>query len=108
MFWRTSVSWFLLRLGAMQMLLALAWLWMRRPTSHHWSPMLIFGQTSLFVYWIHVEIVYGFPTALIRHTFSIRQALEAYALFTLLMLGLAILWQKRKGGPLLPAALRVT
>jgi len=106
-YWGTSISWFVMRLGAMSMMLALAWLWMKRPTANHWSPMLVFGQTSLFVYWIHVEVVYGFPTVAIRHAFSIREALIAYALFTLLMLGLAMLWQRREKGPLIPAALRI-
>ena len=27
--------------------------------SSAWSPMLEFGRSSLFVYWIHVELVYG-------------------------------------------------
>ena len=106
-FWYTSTSWFLMRFGVMMMLLALAWLWMKRPTANHWSPMLVFGQTSLFVYWVHVEIVYGFPSIVLRHTLSIREAFVAYGLFTLLMLALAILWQRREKGPLLPAALRV-
>jgi uncharacterized membrane protein len=107
-FWLTSTSWFLMRLGVMTMMLALAWLWMQRPTANRWSPMLVFGQTSLFVYWVHVEVVYGFPTAVIRHMFSIKGALIAYAVFTLLMLGLSMLWAKRAKGPLIPPYLRVS
>ena len=106
-FWHGSTSWFLIRLGVMLMLLALSWLWMKRPRADRWSPMVVFGQTSLFVYWVHVEVVYGFPTAVMRHTLSITGALVAYALFTGVMLWLAILWQRRQKGPLIPAALRV-
>lgn len=105
-FWITSTSWFTIRLGVMTILLALAWLWAQRPTASRWSPLLVFGQTSLFVYWVHVEVVYGFPTLPIRHVFSIRGALVAYAVFTLIMLGLALLWQRRTKGPLIPARLR--
>jgi uncharacterized membrane protein len=106
-YWFSSSSWFLMRLGVMTVMLALAWLWMQRPTSQRWSPMVVFGQTSLFVYWVHVEVVYGFPTYPIRHAFSIAGALTAYALFTGIMLALAILWAKREKAPLIPERLRV-
>lgn len=105
-YWQTSTSFVLLRLGVMSMLLSLAWLWMQRPRATRWSPMVLFGQTSLFVYWVHVEIVYGFPTYPIRHEFSIARALEAYAVFTLLMLWLAVKWNQRAQGPLIPVFLK--
>ena len=49
-FWTTSMSWFLMRTGGMLVLVSLAWIWMQRPGAAHWSPMLIFGRTSLFVW----------------------------------------------------------
>jgi uncharacterized membrane protein len=107
-FWTNSSSWFLIRIGVMLMMVYLAWLWMQRKTAAHWSPMAVFGQTSLFVYWIHVEIVYGFPTYPLRHELSIAGWLIAYAVFTLIMLGAAILWQHRAKGPLIPAELRAS
>lgn len=105
-FWTNSSSFFLLRIGVMLTLVSLAWLWMQRPTANHWSPMLVFGQTSLFVYWVHVEVVYGFPTYPLRHELSIFGWLVAYAVFTLVMLGAAMLWQRRAKGPLVPKFLR--
>ena len=105
-FWRNSTSFFLIRLGVMLMLISAAWLWMRRPTAGRWSPMMTFGQTSLFVYWVHVEIVYGFLTYPLRHELSIAGALAAYAVFTILMLGVAMLWQRRRKGPLVAQFLR--
>lgn len=101
-FWTNSTSFFLIRLGAMLMLVSVVWLWTKRPTADHWSPMVVFGQTSLFIYWIHVEIVYGFPTYPLRHELSIAGALVAYALFTLVMLGAAVLWSRRSRAPLIP------
>ena len=39
---------------------ALAYLWEQRPTAgRRWSPLQLLGRSSLFVYWIHVELVYG-------------------------------------------------
>lgn len=105
-YWFSSTSWFLMRLGVMIVMLALAWLWMQRATAQRWSPMVLFGQTSLFVYWVHVEVVYGFPTYPIRYAFSIRGALIAYVIFTAIMLWLSILWAKRLKGPLIPNELR--
>lgn len=105
-FWTNSSSWFLIRIGVMLMLVYLTWLWMQRKTAGRWSPMLVFGKTSLFVYWVHVEVVYGFPTYPLRHELSLAGWLVAYAVFTLLMLGAAMLWQRRRKGPLIPAELR--
>jgi uncharacterized membrane protein len=105
-FWHGSTSFFLMRLGVMLLMFSVAWLWMKRPRASRWSPMVVFGQTSLFVYWVHVEIVYGFPTAVIRHQLSIRGALIAYALFTGVMLFLAVKWSQRAKGPLIPEYLK--
>lgn len=107
-YWQTSTSWVLVRLGSMCLLLALAWLWMQRPRANRWSPMVLFGQTSLFVYWVHVEIVYGFPSYPIHHELSIVQALEAYAVFTVFMLWLAVKWNQRTPGPLIPEYLKAS
>ena len=56
---RTSPQYFLVRLGYMLMFLFVSHLWMRRPTAGRWSPTIVFGQTSLLVYWVHIEVVYG-------------------------------------------------
>jgi uncharacterized membrane protein len=106
-FWTTSLSWFLMRFGGMLVLLAVAWVWMERPGATHWSPMLVFGRTSLFVYWVHVELVYGFPTYPLRSALSIPEWLIAYALFTAANLGFAILWMRRPKAPWIPESLKV-
>ena len=107
-FWLESTSFFLIRVGAMTAMLSGAWIWMQRPRAGRWSPMVVFGQTSLFVYWVHVEIVYGFPTIAIRYSLSIRDALIAYAAFTIFMLWLAVKWNQRTKGPLIPDYLRTS
>ena len=102
-FWTTSPSWFFLRVGVSTVMLPIAWVWMKRPTAAHWSPILLFGRTSLFVYWIHIEIVYGFFTYPLRSALSIEGWLVAYVLFTALMAGCAALWIRRSIGPWVPA-----
>ena len=104
-FWTTSLSFFLIRLGVMTMGIALAWIWMRRPRADHWSPMVIFGRTSLFVYWVHVELAYGFISYPLHGALPLRGAFAAFLGLTVLMLGGAVLWLRRRR-PLVPDFLR--
>lgn len=90
-FWTTSVSFFLLRLGVMTAAIALAWLWEQRSTAgRHWSPLVLLGRTSLFVYWIHVELVYGLVSLPLHGAFSLRGAWAALLVFCGLMLAAAV------------------
>ena len=90
-YWTTSASFFFLRIGLLTLLLPLGYLWERAPLRHKissWSPLVELGRASLFVYWIHVEMVYGFFSRPIRRGLSLEQAVTAYVLFTVLLLGL--------------------
>jgi hypothetical protein len=44
----------------------------------------------LFVYWVHVELVYGVFSRPFRGSLSFNQVIVAYALFTLVMLALVV------------------
>ena len=68
--------------------------------------MVVFGQTSLFVYWVHVELAYGLLSVTIHRSFTIAESLMAYGAFTLFMLGLAVWWQRRSVQPWIPAHLK--
>ena len=105
-FWTTSLSYFLIRAGAMTMLHGVAWWWRARSAAHRWSPVILFGQTSLFVYWVHVELAYGMLSAPIKKSLTLPELAVAYALFTLLMLGAAAWWRKRTVRPWIPEHLR--
>jgi uncharacterized membrane protein len=89
-FWTTSVSYFGLRLGIMTAAVAAACAWEHRPSAgRRWSPLQLLGRTSLFVYWIHVELVYGLISLPLHGAFSLPGAWAALALFSALMLGAA-------------------
>jgi len=91
-FWTTSLSFFFIRSGLMVAALGLAWLWEQRPTAgRRFSPLQLLGTSSLFVYWIHVELVYGLISRPIHGAFSLAGAWAALAVFWLLMLGAAAL-----------------
>jgi uncharacterized membrane protein len=90
-YWTTSPSFFFLRTGLLMVLLPLAYWWEHAPLRHKlssWSPLEEFGRSSLFVYWIHVEMVYGFFSRPIRRGLSLEGTLAAYVLFTVFLFGL--------------------
>ncbi len=115
-FWTTSMSFFLIRVGTMTLGLSAAWLWLRwldrergRAASRlDWrsSPMLLFGRASLFVYWVHVELAYGFFSYPLHATLPLAWAVVAFFGLTAFMFLLAQRWTMRPR-PLVPALLRV-
>jgi uncharacterized membrane protein len=91
-FWTTSASFFLIRLGIMTAAIGAAYLWEQRPSAgRRFSPLQLLGRTSLFVYWIHVELVYGLVSTPLHGAFSLSGAWLALGLFCVLMLLVAIL-----------------
>jgi uncharacterized membrane protein len=94
-FWTSSPSFYFLRLGLIIAAFPIAWLWEHRPTGARFSPLQQFGRTSLFVYWIHVELVYGFISTPLHRNLSLIQWAIAYVLFTSLMFWASMWWTKR-------------
>jgi uncharacterized membrane protein len=94
-FWTTSASFFFLRLGLMMAALGLAWLWEQRSTAgRRWSPLQTMGRSSLFIYWVHVELVYGLVAYPVKGAFSFAGAWAALGVFCLFMLWLTV-WKDR-------------
>jgi len=63
-FWTSSPTWFAIRVGIL--MAAVAILHAIAEIAAHWNfawrSLERLGQGSLFVYWIHVELVYGYAT----------------------------------------------
>jgi uncharacterized membrane protein len=57
----TSPHYFLVRLGWLSIVLYGVYKWCNRSNTPEWSPVRVFGQASLLVYWAHMELVYGKP-----------------------------------------------
>src|SRR5260221_3242829 len=90
-FWTTSSSFFFIRLGLMIAAVGAAYLWEQRPTAgRRWSPLQLLGRSSLFIYWIHVELVYGLISLPLHGAFSLRRAWIGLLVFWLLMLLAAV------------------
>ncbi len=110
-FWTTSMSLFLIRIGAMTCGLTLAWLWLARPWRPQepltgWrSPLVLLGRASLFVYWVHIEIAYGAFSYPIHRALPLQQSVVGFAMLTVAMVWASKLWLKWQG-PLVPAHLK--
>lgn len=90
-FWTTSPAYFFLRAGVILLVVALAYAWSLRPGGDRkWSPVAQLGSTSLFIYWIHLEMVYGKVSAPLHKALPLPQALAALALFALFMLACSV------------------
>jgi len=93
-FWTSSPTFFFLRVGLLTLLLPLAFLWDIAPwrgVVSRWSPVEELGKASLFVYWIHVEMVYGFISRPLRQSLSLNAAIVADLLFSGFLLALVLL-----------------
>jgi uncharacterized membrane protein len=86
-FWTTSPAYFFIRAGIILMVVAAAYAWSIRPGGETtWSPVRQLGSTSLFIYWIHVEMVYGQMSAPLHKALPLPRALLALSTFALFML----------------------
>jgi uncharacterized membrane protein len=98
-FWTSSPSFFFMRIGIMMLLLAATYLWVQRPfaaaaPANDGGLMLTFGRSSLFVYWIHVELAYGIFSRPLQRALPFWWAVVAYAIFTAAMYGVTV-WKNR-------------
>ena len=101
-FWTTSPAFFALRVGLLTCLVPLSWLWSVRPWPRLWrsSPMELMGLGSLFVYWVHVELVYGVFSRPLRQMLTLGQGLLAWILMSFVMLALLTGWNRLAPGRL--------
>ena len=85
-FWSGSPTYFFVSLGVLIAAIPMAYLWNARFTG--WSPSRDFGIASLFVYWIHVEMVYGIPSLWLHKTLTFEASMVSYFVLILFLFGL--------------------
>ncbi len=102
-FWVNSPALILIKTGVILMLVSFAWIWTTYVNTG-WSPLRQLGTTSLLVYWVHTELVYGSWFWRWKEALTVPQTLAAAAFIILLMLGLSIARTGWKGGPSVPSA----
>jgi uncharacterized membrane protein len=87
-FWHSSPNFFLIRAGVVLGIVLFGYLWCRwGPGEWGFSPLIEMGQSSLLVYWVHIEFVYGRFSILPKHGVGIRAAsLGLLAIFSAMTL----------------------
>jgi hypothetical protein len=74
-YWTSSPTFFFVRLGILVALVPIAFGWSKLWPIDRWSPLREFGMASLFVYWIHVEMVYGVVSIPLHRALTFEEAL---------------------------------
>jgi uncharacterized membrane protein len=97
-FWHTSPNFFLIRVGLLLVILCGVYAWCRWGAANWgFSPMIQLGQTSLLVYWVHIEFVYGRFSILPKRAMGIGQASLGLAVICVAMLLLSLARTRLKG-----------
>ena len=103
-YWHTSPIFLVARVGIMLMILMACYAWCRWGAGEWgFSPIIQLGQTSLLVYWVHIEFVYGRFSILPKRGMSVAMAsLGLLAIFVaMVLLSLARTRFKGRGAELL-------
>jgi len=96
-YWHSNPDFFLLRCGVLLVILFLVNAWCRWGFAQKgFSPIIQLGNTSLLVYWVHIEFVYGRFSILPKKQCSALQATAGLLTIFLAMLGLSLLWTRLK------------
>jgi uncharacterized membrane protein len=97
-YWHTSPDFFLARVGILLMIVFFSYAWCRLgPGQWGFSPLIQIGQTSLLVYWVHIEFVYGRLSILAKHSQTIPRASLGLLIIFVAMVLLSIARTHSKG-----------
>jgi uncharacterized membrane protein len=97
-FWHTSPNFFLIRVGILCAILLFSYAWCRWGLAAlTFSPLVQMGTTSLLVYWVHIEFVYGRFSILAKRSQTIASATFGLAVIFTAMLLLSLLRTNWKG-----------
>ena len=72
------------------------------------EPMLLLGRTSLFVYWVHVEIAYGVVSYPLHYALPLAWSAAGFVVVLLVMYRAAGWWARRPQTVWIPQRLRTS
>jgi len=90
-YWLNSPLQILTKLGVTLMMLGAAFVWTRYAAGDGWSWVRQFGTTSLLVYWVHIELVYGRELFFLKNSLNEVQTIVAAVFVILLMLAISVI-----------------
>ncbi len=90
-YWHSNPDFVLMRCGILLVILFLVYAWCRWGFAQKgFSPIIQLGNTSLLVYWVHIEFVYGRLSILPKGQCSALKATAGLVTIFLAMLGLSL------------------
>src|SRR5208337_4887984 len=90
-YWHTSPNFLMMRVGLLLVIALLSYAWCRWGLgTRGFSPFIQLGQTSLLVYWVHIEFVYGRFSLLPKRAQTILTASRGLLEISLFMLILSL------------------
>ena len=99
-FWLNSPSLIFIKLGVILVIMAFAYLWSEYLAGDGWSWVRQFGTTSLLVYWVHTEVVYGWWFYFWKESLNVGQTVAAAIVVIVAMLALSTArtnWSRWRG-----------
>lgn len=88
-FWLNSPGLIFIKLGVIMVLLAVTFLWTHHGAGEGWSWVRQLGTTSLLVYWVHIELVYGRWFGFWKENLTVSQCVLASITLILAMIALS-------------------
>ncbi len=101
-FWINSPALILMKTGIILLLASFAFLWTRHMNPNGWSFVRQLGSTSLLVYWVHTELVYGRWFGWMKESLNAGQSALMAVLIIAMMIALSLArtgWKDRPGLP---------
>jgi len=98
-FWLDSPGLIVIKLGVVMIVIAFAYLWTEYAVGASWSWIRQLGTTSLLVYWVHIELVYGRWFGAWKESLNNFECATYAAILIAAMLGLSVLrnrWNKER------------
>ena len=90
-FWLDSPGLTVIKLGVVMVIMAFAFLWTEYAVGASWSWLRQLGTTSLLVYWVHIELVYGRWFGAWKESLGNLECAFYAALLVALMLALSVM-----------------
>lgn len=97
-FWIDGPLLVFIKLGILLWLLTFSFIWTRYAAGNRWSWIRQFGTTSLLVYWVHVELVYGRWFWFWKENLNTGETVLATIAVILSMLALSVLKTRKWSG----------
>ena len=89
-FWLDSPALIFIKLGVILVFMSAAFVWNRWVIRERWNWLRQIGTTSLLIYWVHIELIYGRWLWFWKENLSVAQTVLVALLVILVMLGLSM------------------